>query len=112
LVYSTKPTPSQTTMAAKSWWAWGGGCTKSAGFAAVCPQNHQVPWLSQKVKNEGSTGEDRIRACQEASRWGTHDVIARLASDGSKTAVDVCSLDGNIHFLAKVPLRGVYLLYG
>jgi hypothetical protein len=80
--------------------------------AVVCPQNYQVPWLSHKVKNEGLAGGDGIRACREASRRGTHDVIARLASDGSKTAVGMCSPDGNIHFLTKVPLGGVYLLYG
>jgi hypothetical protein len=42
-------------MVAKSTQAWHGGCTKSAGFEAVFPQNHQVPWLLHKAKAEGST---------------------------------------------------------
>jgi hypothetical protein len=83
-----------------------------ARFAMGFPQNYQVPWLSHKVKNEGSAGGDGIRACREASRRGTCDVIARLASDGSMTLVGMCSPDGNIHFLTKVPLGGVYVLYG
>jgi hypothetical protein len=88
------------------------GVEEVARFAVGFPQNYQVPWLSHKVKNEGSAGGDGIRACREASRRGTRDVIARLASDGSKTAVGMCSPNGNIHFLTKVPLGGVYLLYG
>jgi hypothetical protein len=39
-------------------------------------------------------------------RWDT-----MLASFGSKTATKVCLSDGNIHFLTKVPLRCVYLLF-
>jgi hypothetical protein len=37
--------------------------------------------------------------------------ITGQASKGSKTVVDACPPDGNIHFLTKVPLRSVYLLF-
>jgi hypothetical protein len=92
-------------MVAKSTQAWHGGCTKSAGFEAVFPQNHQVPWLLHKAKAEGSTWRRQDQARRQASRWGTHGEIVRLASKGSKNAVDAYPADGNIHFLTKVPLR-------
>jgi hypothetical protein len=33
-------------------------------------------------------------------------MIVELASKGSKTEVDACPLDGNIHSLTEVPLEG------
>jgi hypothetical protein len=38
-------------------------------------------------------------------------MITGFVSEGSKTAVDACPLDGNIHYLTKLPMRGVYLRF-
>jgi hypothetical protein len=86
LVYSTKPTPSGTTMAAKLWWGWcGGGCEVCSGFptklsgSLVEPQSQErrlgrrrwdpgVPWSFEA----GDTRRDReacVRWKQDCSRY-------------------------------------------
>jgi hypothetical protein len=45
---------------------------------------------------------------QEAPKRGTHGVIAELASEGSKVAVDECPLDEDIYNFPCLPPRGVY----
>jgi hypothetical protein len=67
-----------------------------AGSVVVYPQNRWVSWFSHKAKTEGSAGGGGI---------------TELAINGSKIAANACTSDGNIHFLTKVPLRGVYLLF-
>jgi hypothetical protein len=62
---------------AKSRGACCGGCTKSAWFAVVHPQNSRVPWLSHKAKTDGSAGGDVIRARRKASRGGGHATGSR-----------------------------------
>jgi hypothetical protein len=42
-------------------WDWHGGCTESAGFAAVHHKTVGVPWLSHKTKTGGSVDGDGIR---------------------------------------------------
>jgi hypothetical protein len=61
-------------------WDWRGGCTESAGFAAVHHKTVGVAWLSHKAKTGGSADGDGIRARRETSKRRTRFGIARLAS--------------------------------
>jgi hypothetical protein len=65
-------------------WDWRGGCTESAGFAAVHHKTVGVPWLSHKAKTEGSAGGEGIRARRETSKRRTRVGITRLASGWSE----------------------------
>jgi hypothetical protein len=49
-------------------WDWRGGCTESAGFAAVRHKTIGVTWLSHKTKTGGSAGRNEIRARRESGR--------------------------------------------
>jgi hypothetical protein len=61
-------------------WDWHGGCTESAGFAAVHHKTVRIAWLSHKAKTGGSADGDGIWAHRETSKRRTHVGIARLAS--------------------------------
>jgi hypothetical protein len=61
-------------------WDWRGGCTESAGFAAVHDKSIEVPRLSHKAKTENSMDRDGIWARREISKRRTCVGIARLAS--------------------------------
>jgi hypothetical protein len=92
-------------------WDWCGGCTESAGFAAVHHKTVEVPWLSHKAKTRRLDGRRRDlgalrdfeaedarrdrKACVEVKRGA----IARHPSDGATTRIP------------KVPFRGVYLTF-
>jgi hypothetical protein len=59
-------TPQNQHRAEMTWqpsheWDWRGGCTESAGFAAVHHKIVEVPWLSHKAKTEDSAGGNGIR---------------------------------------------------
>jgi hypothetical protein len=75
--------------------------------------NKTVGFLGCVTKPRPKTrhGGDGIQERREASRRGTRDVITGLASERSKNAVDVCLLDRNVHYLTKLPLRGVCSFY-
>jgi hypothetical protein len=55
---ATKPHRARTTWWPSYEWDWRGGCTESAGFAAVHHKIVRVTWLSYKTKYGGSTGVD------------------------------------------------------
>jgi hypothetical protein len=85
-------------------WDWRGGCTESAGFAAVHHKTVGVTWLSHKTKTGGSAVGDGIRACREASKRAAHDMIEVLALRGREGPMDVRPSDGELHLLTKMPL--------
>jgi hypothetical protein len=111
LVYSTKPTLSRDDRGGqvKTSLAW--RLQQAYGVAVIYPQNRRFLGYTTNSRPNTRCGGDGIRVRRGALRWGTCSVITELVSTGSKTVVDVCPPDGNIHFFSKVPLCGVYLLF-
>jgi hypothetical protein len=85
-------------------WDWRGGCTESAGFAAVHHKTVGVTWLSHKTKTGGSAGEDGIWARRETSKRATRGTIEVLALEGREGPMDARPSDGDLHVLTKMPL--------
>jgi hypothetical protein len=99
----------ETTWQPSHEWDWRGGCTKSAGFAAVHHKTVGVTWLSHKTKTGGSAGGDGIRACQETSKQATHGMIEVPALGGREGPMDARPSDWELHALTKMPLWGLEL---
>jgi hypothetical protein len=85
-------------------WDWRGGYTESVGFTTVHHKTVGVTWLSQKTKTRGSAGGDGIRACREASKRSTRDMIEVLALEGREDPMDARPSDGELNVLTKIPL--------
>jgi hypothetical protein len=83
-------------------WDWHGGCTESAGFVAVHHKTFEVTWLSHKTKTEDSTSGDGIRACREASKRATRDMIEVLTLGGREGPMDARPSNGELHVLTEM----------
>ena len=86
-----------------------------AGFGDLATKSPDGRFLGLGLKTEPEGPTRRRRSSgrvREASKRGTRGVIAELASEGSKAAVDACPLDGNIRHISKIAPEGYVSIRG